>query len=131
MIEVNNLTQFKFDKKRLERIAKNLLNDERKNKIELSVVFVGQKEIQRLNKKYRKKNRPTDVLSFDYKDSGEIVICPQIIKENAKKFGESFNQELARIFIHGLLHILGYDHEKMEKEAEIMEKKQENYFKKY
>jgi probable rRNA maturation factor len=139
MIEVNNLIQFKFDKKKLESIAKKVLNDEKRNKIELSVVFVGKKEIQKLNKKYRLKNRPTDVLSFAYQDSlgysptgeaGEIVICPPVIKENAKKFKEPFSRELNRIFIHGLLHILGYDHEKTEKEAKIMEKKQESYLSK-
>lgn len=131
MIEVNNLTGFKVDKKFLKKLAQKVLASERKNKTELSIALVGPKRIKELNKKYRKKDKVTDVLSFTYnKSSGEIIICPQEVKKNSKKFNYTFKKELARVLIHGILHLLGYDHEGSEKEAEKMRKKEEYYFSK-
>lgn len=106
MIEINNLTQKKLDKTFLKRVARKVLQGENK-KIELSIALVGQEKIRELNRKYRKKNKATDVLSFRYDEkTGEIVICPQKTKE------------LPRALIHGILHILGHSHKTM-KEKEI------------
>jgi len=132
MIEVNNLTSFAVDKKLFLRVAKKVLKGENRERENLSVVFVSSAEIKKLNQKYRKKNRPTDVLSFGkttgFKSSPtEVVICPEIVKKNAKEFGTTFKKELAKVLIHGILHILGYDHETSEKKAMEMEKKQEEY----
>jgi len=60
---------------------------------------------------------------------GEIVICLREVKKNAKRFSLIFEKELARVLIHGILHLLGYNHEKSEKEAEKMRKKEEYYLK--
>jgi probable rRNA maturation factor len=142
MIEVNNLTGFRVDEKFLKKLAQKVLASERKNKTELSIALVGLKRIKELNKKYRKKDRITDTLSFTYNNSGqpaklreallagEIVICPQEVKKNAKRFDSTFKKELTRVLIHGILHLLGYDHEGSEKEAEKMRKKEEYYFSK-
>lgn len=130
MIEINNLTNFIIDKKLSTGIAKKVLKGENREIENISLVFVGKKEMQEFNKKYRGKNKPTDVLSFNLNDKeclGEIVICPQVVKENGEKFGISFEKEIAKVLIHGVLHLLGYDHEKSEKEAEIMETKQNFY----
>lgn len=127
MIEVNNLTTNFIDKEFLEKVAKKVLKGEKKNKIELSIALVGQGRIKELNKKYRRKNRVTDVLSFQYNSSGEIAICLREVKKNAKKFGSTYKKELAQVLIHGILHLLGYDHQKSEKGAKKMEKKQ-NYY---
>ena len=62
---------------------------------------------------------------------GEIVICPEVAKENAKEFKISQKKEIIKIFIHGILHLLGYDHEKSAKEAEVMETKQDFYLSKF
>ena len=62
---------------------------------------------------------------------GEIVICPEIVRENAKKYGVTIKYETMKMFVHGILHLLGYDHEKSKEEAEIMEKKQEKYLTAY
>ncbi len=93
-----------------------------KNKIlgknyELSLVFIGEKEMQRLNKKYRKINKPTDILSFPIsKNSGEMFICQKASKIEAKKFERNYTNFLSFLFIHGAVHLLGYDHgNKMEK----------------
>jgi len=124
MIEINNLTNFAVDKKLLMGVAKKVLKGENRERENISIAFVSPDEIKKLNQKYRKKNKPTDVLSFgktsDFKsDISEIVICPEVVKKN--------NEELAKMLVHGILHILGYEHEKSRKMAEEMEKKQEHY----
>ncbi|MFH1656420.1 MAG: rRNA maturation RNase YbeY [Candidatus Nealsonbacteria bacterium] len=136
MIEINNLTKSSVNKKLLKGIIENVLKGENQEKENLSIVFVGAKRIRELNKKYRKKDKPTDVLSFSAVEKfpdipelelGEIVICPQIVKKNAKKFNIEYNKELNRVLVHGVLHILGYEHENTEKEAKKMFGKQEKY----
>src|SRR4030042_2169997 len=93
------------------------------NNITLSIVFASRKEMRLINKAYRKKNRPTDVLSFDYssgynkkqekeKIEGEIILSPEIIAKSAEKNKVAFNQELAYVLAHGVLHILGFRHGK-------------------
>jgi len=140
MIEINNLTNFVVDKKIFSTVAKKVLLGENRETKTLSLAFVDKEEIKKLNKKYRRKNKPTDVLSFlldepfgstqGKKYLGEIIICPDIVKENAKKYKISARQEMMKVFVHGILHLLGYEHEKSQKEAEIMEKKQEKYLSK-
>ncbi|PIR71400.1 MAG: rRNA maturation RNase YbeY, partial [Candidatus Nealsonbacteria bacterium CG10_big_fil_rev_8_21_14_0_10_37_25] len=83
--------------------------------------------IRKLNKKYRGKNRMTDVLSFPDNGLGEIVICLREVKKNAKKFGSSFKKELSTCLIHGILHLLGYDHEKSVEEVKKMRDREEYY----
>jgi probable rRNA maturation factor len=132
MIEVNNLTVYSIDKKSLKKTAAEILKKEsirgRLKKKDLSIALVGQKRIKELNKRYRGKNRPTDVLAFeDGENWGEVIICPVEIKKNAKKFNSTFKKEVARVLIHGILHLFGYDHEKEEKEEKRMRKKEEYY----
>lgn len=102
----------------------------------LSVVFVSKKEIQLINKAYRRKNRPTDVLSFDYssgynknqqkdKIEGELFFSPEIIAKSAKKNEVPFSQELAYVLSHGVLHILGMRHGK--KMYKMQDKVSANY----
>ena len=122
MIEINNLTNFAVDKKFLTGVAKIVLKGENRERENISIAFVSSDEIKKLNQKYRKKNKPTDVLSFklDEKDClGEIVICPEVVKKEEEK--------IERMLIHGILHILGYEHEKSKKEAEMMRVKEEHY----
>jgi len=137
MIEVNNLTKAPVDKKFLRKIGQKVLEKEsplakatenkEKKKIDLSIVLVGQKKIRELNKNYRKKDRATDVLSFKYNSLGEIVICPEAVRKNAKKFNSTFKKELARVLIHGILHLLGYNHKKSSRETDKMCKKERYY----
>ena len=129
MIEINNFTKEKINKKFFKKVIEFVLKKEGKDKKGLSLAFVGALRIKKLNKKYLKRNYPTDVLSFPEQEwgLGEIVICPFKVKKNAKKFNSSFKKELARVLIHGILHLLGYDHERSKKEAEKMRKKEEYY----
>lgn len=113
MIEINNLTRREIDQKSLEGLAKKVLKGENGKEIDLSIVFVSKNKIRELNKKYRNKDEITDVLSFG-EDLNEIVICPAVIKSK---------KELKEVLIHGILHILGFNHGK------LMEKKQNKYLK--
>lgn len=79
MIYIKNLTKITVDKKFLERVAKIVLKGENNITKEISVVLVNKKKIQEINKKYRGKDVPTDVLSFEEID--EIFICPEVIKK--------------------------------------------------
>lgn len=130
MVEINNLSEKykKLDKNFLKKIAERVLRGEKaKTKKEISIAIVDSPEIQKLNKQYRKKNKPTDVLSFGKAgdEIAEIVICP----EEIEKTGNNFKKEMAEVVIHGILHLLKYDHEK-EKDAEKMFAKQKEYLSK-
>ena len=132
MIDINNLTNFVVDKKFFTGVAKKVLKGENRSRENLSIAFVSTEEIQKLNKKYRGKDKSTDVLSFekisDFKDVlSEVVICPQVVKEKSKNSKTTLKKELANVLIHGILHVLGYDHEISKAEEEIMFKKQEYY----
>ena len=137
-MEINNTTNFTVDKKLFSTVAKKVLIGENRVTQTLSLAFVDKAEIKKLNRKFRKKDKPTDVLSFDLKGPfgvaecmdnflGEIIICPTVVKENAKKYKVSVKSEMLKVFVHGILHLCGYDHEKSKKEEELMEKKQEKY----
>ena len=141
MIEINNLTGAKVDENLIKKTAQIVLKDKvhrlkgRKKNINLSIAFVGPSKIKKLNKKYRGKNQVTDVLAFSGNgksngELGEVIICLWKVKKNAKRFNSVFEEELTRVLIHGILHLLGYDHEKSKKEAKKMKKKEENYFSK-
>ncbi len=130
MIEINNLSGVPVRRDFLKRVAGRVLEDKKTKCRDLSIVLVKPDKIKELNKKYRKKNQPTDVLSFLYGDSGEIVICLAEVKKNAKKFDSSFKKELAKVLIHGALHLSGYDHEISERKARAMGKKQNYYLSK-
>lgn len=93
---------------------------------ELSFSFINKAEIHKLNKKYRKKDKPTDILSFPLsKTSGEILICKEIAKLKSKDFGLKSADYLLFLFIHGCLHLKGLDH------GEEMEKLEQKYFRKF
>ena len=165
MIEINNLTTQQIDEDFLRKCVKIVLDSEPafapafakatagkkamagkgKKEADLSIALVGQGRMRKINKRYRGKNRVTDILSFSeskvllekfkvgpiqkIQSLGEIVICLREVKKNAKKFKSSLEKELAKVLIHGVLHLLGYDHEKSEKAAKEMEEKQEKLVK--
>lgn len=103
----------------------------------ISVSFVGLEEIHALNREYRGVDRATDVLSFPMFEPGEIelledgetelgdvVICREKAKEQAKEFGHSYERELIYLFTHSVFHLLGYDHETDEEKAEMRAKEE-------
>lgn len=96
----------------------------------LSVCFLSPQKMKNLNKQARGKNQVTDVLSFEQLDTrikpknhlmlGDLVICPEVIRKQAKLYGNLVEQELVVILTHGLLHLLGHDHEKSPRKAAEM-----------
>ena len=97
-----------------------------KGKAEVSVNLVGEGKMRSLNKKHRKKDKPTDVLSFPLGGgNGDIFIYLSIAKKQAKSENMSIEKKLAQLTVHGFLHLLGYDHEISPKEAKSMLKLEE------
>ena len=93
--------------------------------IEISVALVGRKRIHELNRTYHHEDRVTDVLAFGLhatpgqNRAGELVVCPAYIRAYAKRAHESLRRSLARVLVHGTLHLLGHDHARP-KDAERM-----------
>lgn len=115
---VSNTTKGKHPRLPFGRIKEHVLGDA----YELSLVFVGSARSRALNKKYRGKDRPTNVLSFPLdKRAGEIFIDLAIAAKEAPLYGETTRSFVALLFIHGLFHLKGFEHgSKMErKEKEV------------
>lgn len=87
-------------------------------KYDLSVIFLNEKDQQKINRKYRGKNKSTNILSFPLsKSSGEITFDPKKVKDDAHLFDMKYNEFLKLLFIHGCLHLKGFEHSsRMEKE---------------
>ncbi len=135
-IEIANLqNEVKIPEKMLYAIVHHVLSEENILRAEVSIALVSEEEIKILNEEFRGIPEPTDVLSFIYDPlpevSGEIVLAPSYIKRQAEENNTGFEQELSMLLIHGLLHLLGYDHEKNNEEAELMWQKQENLLKSF
>ncbi|HXC61134.1 MAG TPA: rRNA maturation RNase YbeY [Nitrospiria bacterium] len=102
-------------------------------KAELSLLLVNDAQIRRLNKQYRRINRPTDVLAFPMLEGGasplrsqllgDVVISLETAKKQAKKESHSLEQEVKILLIHGILHLLGYHHEDSDEAAGLVERK--------
>ncbi|MFH0791872.1 MAG: rRNA maturation RNase YbeY [bacterium] len=122
-VNINNLTTRTFIETGLRSLFEKVITSENiGNDSSVTITFVGLARMRKLNRQYRKKDTPTDVLSFgepniswptnDKSSIGELVICPQVVEKNAKQYGVTRSEELKRVVIHGVLHLLGYDHEK-------------------
>ena len=122
-IDVNNINEVDFS-----NTLQSVLDELNVSDSELLVRFVDKPEIQQLNKTYRHQDKPTNVLSFpsdlpieiDEAILGDVVICIEVVMEEAKAQGKTFNNHLIHVVIHGTLHLLGYDHVE-ESEAQKME----------
>ncbi len=99
----------------------------------LSVSFVGRERMRALNARWKKRDEPTDVLAFVLTDprgghAGDIYICPWVASREAQARGIPFRQELLRLVVHGVLHVLGYDHPAgAARTASAMWRRQERY----
>ena len=78
---------------------------------EVSILVAGNRRIQELNRRFRRKNKPTDVLSFPRDGGGDIAISSDIARHNAARYGHSTASELKVLVLHGMLHLAGHDHE--------------------
>ena len=128
--EINDNYQVDFKYSYLKKVIKRTLKHEKVENAYFSIIFVNEEEIKKINKEYRGIDKVTDVISFALEDSkdtinndlrilGDIYICIPRMLEQAKNYGHSIKRELSFLTIHGLLHLLGYDHMEKEDEKEM------------
>jgi probable rRNA maturation factor len=125
----------------LKNIAGTTLGAESQPDAEMGIVITGQTKIHELNSKYRAKDRPTDVLAFALKENpeditfptpdddldhlGEVVISLEQASKQAKSHRHSVEREVAVLLVHGILHLLGYDHAEAEEEQVMKQRAKE------
>jgi rRNA maturation RNase YbeY len=118
---------------RLSRSGRRLLDALKRSEAELSVLLVSDRVMRQLNRDWRGRDRPTDVLSFAQHEGsgvaprellGDVVIAVQTAKRQAEACGETLLAASERLLIHGVLHLLGYDHERSEAEARRMQRRE-------
>jgi probable rRNA maturation factor len=123
----------------MEKAAKKLLSALGSEQAELSILITDDEEIQQLNRQFRGKDKPTDVLSFPLqtgegaefagKALGDVVISIDTAERQAREFEVRLQEELLRLLIHGVLHLSGYEHEDVPEEtAEAMRQKEDELY---
>lgn len=133
--EIFNETDEETDIEEIKKLVDYALKYKNLENVEFNIIFVDNETIRNINKEYRKIDKETDVISFALEDNedikfefgrllGDIYISIPKMKEQAKEYGHSQQRELSFLIIHGLLHLLGYDHMAKEEE-EVMFKEQE------
>ncbi|XWN53441.1 rRNA maturation RNase YbeY [Anoxybacillus flavithermus] len=139
MDETNEITEQQIEL--IEQLLQHAAKEEHvPDDAEVSVTFVDNEKIREINRDYRGKDQPTDVISFALEEMGEeeieivgidvppvlgdIIISVPKAREQAEQYGHSFMRELGFLAVHGFLHLLGYDHE-TEEEEKVMFAKQE------
>jgi probable rRNA maturation factor len=130
----------RLNKARIIRAVRKILSLLNQPMAELSILFVGDKKMRQLNTTFRGVSKTTDVLSFPQTTShfslptsqfllGDIVINIPRAASQARESGTGFYKEVYRLLIHGILHLLGYEHEKSRHRARVMKKKEEELLK--
>ena len=130
--EITDLVGTNFNYDYLDDIIKRVLEHERVENAYFEIIFVDEKEIRRINKEYRHIDKVTDVISFALEDKadnidmemrilGDIYICIPRMLTQASTYGHSPKRELSFLTVHGLLHLLGYDHMTKEDEKIMFE----------
>lgn len=137
VVIINRLKKNPVPRQRIKNLLQQLCRSYRVSGAEVVLTFVGPQAIRSLNRKYRHKDRPTDVLSFSLKEKGadgkfylgDIVICPEVARKQARKQGHPLWREIEILTIHGFLHLLGFEHFKgmEEEEARVRVRLLKNY----
>ena len=134
--DINDEFGYDKDYSYLDDVLNIALDYEKVKNSYFSVIFVSEEEIQKINREYRGIDKVTDVISFAFLDNesvydpikilGDIYICIPKMIEQAKSYGHSEKRELSFLVVHGLLHLLGYDHTKSLEDEKIMFQKQDD-----
>ncbi len=136
----NGQRKIKVDTVKLKRDASILLDALNYADFDLGILLTSNKTMQKYNRDYRGKDKPTDILSFSYhpdlkagdriepktdedKNLGDLIIAPEYVTQEAKKLGVTFEQRMERLLVHGICHLLGYDHE-LDADYKVMLKKE-------
>ena len=141
MITIKNTQRkIKIDVNRLKKDAQTILDALDYSDFDLGIWLTSNKMIQKYNKEYRAKDKPTDVLSFPYHDKlkagrrikikddddknlGDLILALEYIKNDLPKWETTFEKHLQRLLVHGICHLLGYDHIE-DKDYKLMHKKE-------
>lgn len=128
-------TNFKFNKRRAtSKWLKSAIALENKKLGDISIIYCSDDYLLEINKQYLSHDYYTDVITFNYCEgdliSGDIFISVDTIKANAQEYGASFDNELCRVMVHGLLHLIGYDDD-CESNQLIMRQKEDFYLERY
>jgi len=131
MINFHSITDFEIsDKRKVKNWIKKAVNEEGSVIAELNFIFCDDEYLLKKNKAFLKHNTLTDIITFDYTDKealvGDVFISIDRVKENAANYRVSFENELHRVVIHGVLHLLGF-RDKSEKEKREMREKEDFY----
>ena len=133
-----NRTSSQVDATFVRRWVRSVANELQSRKVandlkskSLQIIFINRAQSQQLNHQFRKKKKPTDVLSFSPAEPGslgELAICVPLVRVQAKEHQLTFNEELGYLLLHGILHLLGFEHEKGRAQARRMFKLQDELF---
>ena len=135
----NEFPEIKVDARKIEQQTGKVLTSLDCNEHEISILFIGDQRICDLNQQFRDIDRPTDVLSFPQISEdeleapgalvlGDVAISLETARCQSEEHGLSFEEELTLLLIHGILHLLGYDHEVSDQEEERMRSKTRELF---
>lgn len=137
----NNVRKIRVNKNTIIANMQKILHILNYDEFDIGILLTTNKTIRTYNKQYRGKDKPTDILSFSYhpdlkpgqrikpktdddKNLGDLIISLEYVQEDAKKWEQTFEQRMKILLVHGVCHLLGYDHEKDE-EYEVMHKKEQ------
>lgn len=137
----NNQKTIKVDTRKLKKECQIVLDTLNYSDFDVSIVLTKNKQIHVLNKKFRDKDKPTDILSFpfypnlkagerivaieeDDKNLGDLIIAPQYVLDTLHEWGHTFEERMRILLVHGICHLLGYDHIK-DGDYAIMKKEEE------
>ncbi|HKY64222.1 MAG TPA: rRNA maturation RNase YbeY [bacterium] len=136
-VEVYSRKNRRLNTAALKSCLASLLRGSKRGRAELELSFVGSRRIRELNRRHRRVDKVTDVLSFPLemkeppKDRpwhlGEIVICTQVASAQARRAGRSLTQQALRLAVHGFVHLHGLDHEEGERQAKAFEALERKY----
>ena len=132
-VEIHNEFDIQLNRSSIQSLLENILLDNKQNTGSINIIMTDDDTLRLMKKEYFNQDLYTDVIAFNIDDNpfeGEIYISHDRIKDNAKKFNQSFEDELKRILIHGSLHLCGYD-DKTPKEKLEMTSLEENYLEKF
>lgn len=142
MITILDKQKIPVDKKQLKNDAQRILKYLDYKDFDLGIMLADSATMHEYNKKYRDKDKPTDVLSFPFYDKlkageritatskeqqnlGDIIICPEYVQDDLARWQQSFDERMRVLLVHGICHLLGYDHLKDEDYAVMKQKEQE------
>ena len=133
MIRFHFTNSFKLKNiRKIKNWLKDTIVNEKKKVGDINYIFCSNKYLKKMNNDYLSKDYETDVISFDFskdnKISGDIYISSETVKKNSIIFNVSFNNELKRVMVHGLLHLLNYN-DKSKQEQKVMRERENFYIK--